>query len=146
MCSSFLYDNFWWAFNSSCRTTYWHWIKHSNFDSEVVWRWKSIVRKIWCPIVYVQLTYECSFSRINATAEENNAELKNDSIAFLIVSMILSVIQLIAGIICVDCFNQAAISQVSRIRIKYFTSLMRQEIGWYDLEKGKSNFTARLAE
>lgn len=61
-------------------------------------------------------------------------------------SIIETVVQLIAGIICVDCFNQAAISQVTRIRIKYFASLMRQDIGWYDIEKGKSNFTVRLAE
>lgn len=85
-------------------------------------------------------------NRTNATIEENNAEIINDSIAFLIVSVIETVVQLIAGIICVDCFNQAAISQVTRIRIKYFASLMRQDIGWYDIEKGKSNFTVRLAE
>lgn len=89
---------------------------------------------------------KCFVSRTNATVEENNAEIINDSIAFLIVSLIETVVQLIAGIICVDCFNQAAISQVTRIRIKYFASLMRQDIGWYDIEKGKSNFTVRIAE
>lgn len=61
-------------------------------------------------------------------------------------SLVISAIQLVAGTICVDCFNHTAISQVTRMRIKYFTSLMRQEIGWYDLEKSKSNFTVRLDE
>lgn len=78
--------------------------------------------------------------------EENNAEIINDSIAFLYLSLIQSIVQLIAGIICVDCFNQAAINQVTRIRNAYFASLMRQDISWYDIEKGKSNFAARLAE
>ncbi|XP_055326893.1 multidrug resistance protein homolog 65-like [Sitodiplosis mosellana] len=82
----------------------------------------------------------------DATTEANNAELINDSIAFFILSAIETVVQLIVGIICVDCFNQAAINQVTQIRIKYFASLMRQDIGWYDIEKGKSNFTVRLAD
>lgn len=80
------------------------------------------------------------------TIVENREELLNDSIAFLIASVVETIIQLIAGIISVDCFNRAAISQIARIRIEYFSSLMRQDIGWYDIEKGKSNFTVRLAE
>lgn len=74
------------------------------------------------------------------------AELKNDAIAYVTVSILESVIQLFAGAICVDCFNRAAIYQVTRMRIKYFTSLMRQDIAWYDMEKSKANFTVRLAE
>lgn len=84
--------------------------------------------------------------RTNATAEENDAEIINDSIAYLYVTLIVSVIQLVAEFISLSCFNYTAISQVKRLRIKYFTSLMRQEIGWYDLERSKSNFTVRLDE
>lgn len=84
--------------------------------------------------------------RTNATVDDNNAEIINDSIAFLILSLIQTIVQLIAGIICVDCFNQAAINQITRIRIMYFASLMRQDISWYDIEKGKTNFAVRLAE
>lgn len=84
--------------------------------------------------------------RTNASHEKNIAEIKNDSIAFLVISLIESTVQILAGAICVDCFNRTAISQVTRMRVKYFTSLMRQNIGWYDLEKSKSNFTVRLAE
>lgn len=73
-------------------------------------------------------------------------ELLNDAVAYLIASIAVTIVQMISGIISIDCFNQTAISQVTRIRIKYFSSLMRQDIGWYDIEKSQSNFTVRLAE
>lgn len=84
--------------------------------------------------------------RTNASPEENIAELKNDALAFLIVSILESLILLFVGAICVDCFNNSAISQVTRMRVKYFTSLMRQDMGWFDVEKSKSNFAVRLDE
>lgn len=84
--------------------------------------------------------------RVNATKEENLNEILNDSMAFFICSMVLTVILLISGIFTVDCFNRSAIRQISCIRIQYFASLMRQDIGWYDITSGKSNFTARLTE
>lgn len=98
--------------------------------------------------------FECSYKfkfnscecRTNASPEENIEELKNDALAFLIVSLIESSILLFAGAICVDCFNHSAISQVTRMRVKYFTSLMRQDMGWFDMEKSKSNFAVRLDE
>lgn len=96
-------------------------------------------------ILFRLLTIKKNF-RTNATVEENNAEIINDSIAYLIATSIVSFIILIAGVICVDCFNRTAISQVSRMRVKYFSSLMRQNIEWYDLERSKSNFAVRLAE
>lgn len=84
--------------------------------------------------------------RKNATAEENDTEIINDSTAYLYVTIAISVIQLVAEFISLSSFNYAANSQVKRLRIKYFTALMRQEIGWYDLEESKSNFTLRLDE
>lgn len=115
--------------------------------------WESLIERIFfnVPISVSHRIIESIRSlfpkwRTNATDKENHEELLNDSIAFLIASIVETVIQLIAGAICVDCFNQTAISQVTRIRIKYFASLMRQDIGWYDTEKGNSNFTVRLAE
>lgn len=87
-----------------------------------------------------------SFPRTNATVEENNIELRNDSIAYLLSMLFGTAVQFTAGAISVDCFNQTAISQATCIRVKYFTSIMRQNIGWHDIEKGKSNFTVRLAE
>lgn len=96
-------------------------------------------------ICILQSFHESPF-RTNASHEENMAEIKNDAIAYVIAALIEAVIQLLAGAICVDCFNRAAIFQVTRMRVKYFKSLMRQDIGWYDLEKSKSNFTVRLTE
>lgn len=55
-------------------------------------------------------------------------------------------LQLISGVICVDAFNHAALRQITRIRIRYFQSLMRQEIGWYDVAGGSNNFAVRLTE
>lgn len=57
-----------------------------------------------------------------------------------------SIVHLLAGIFCVDCFNHTALRQTSRIRIEYFRSLMRQEIGWYDVASGNSNFAVRVTE
>lgn len=98
--------------------------------------------------------FECSYKfhfntckcRTNASPEENIEELKNDALAFLVVSLLESLILLFVGAICVDCFNHSAISQVTRMRVKYFESLMRQDMGWFDLEKSKSNFAVRLDE
>lgn len=84
--------------------------------------------------------------RTNATLEENRTEIVNDSVAFGILMCIATSLQLISGIICVDTFNHAALRQITRIRIRYFESLMRQEIGWYDVAGGTNNFAVRLNE
>lgn len=68
------------------------------------------------------------FNRTNATTEENNAEIINDTFAYFIGSVGIATIKLVAGIISLTCFNLTAISQASRMRLKYFTSLMRQGI------------------
>lgn len=84
--------------------------------------------------------------RTNATIEENRQEIINDSIAYGILSLIATLWQFVNGIFCVDCFNRTAIRQVTRIRVKYFESLMRQEVAWYDELGGKTNFTIRITE
>lgn len=84
--------------------------------------------------------------RTNATVEENRNEIKNDSVAYGILLASASLLHLIAGIICVDCFNHAALSQINRIRIKFFQSLMRQEVGWYDVAGSNNNFAVRIIE
>lgn len=85
--------------------------------------------------------YDC---RTNGTLEENRNEIINDSIAYGVLMLILTILQFIAGIFCVDCFNRAAIRQVTRIRCKFFETLMRQDIAWYDTECGKTNFSVRI--
>lgn len=85
-------------------------------------------------------------NRTNATIEENQHEIINDSIAYGILLTSTSVLHLLVGIVSVDCFNHMAIRQITRIRVEYFKSLMRQEIGWYDNADNDHNFTVRITE
>lgn len=87
-----------------------------------------------------------SIFRTNATWDENAAEIINDGRSFAILLSCSMLIQFIAGIFAVDCFNQAAARQITRIRIEYFQSLMRQEIGWYDVFGSNNNFAVRITE
>lgn len=87
-----------------------------------------------------------SICRTNATWEENSHEIINDGKSFGIFLTLLTTIQFIAGIFAIDCFNQVALRQITRIRIKYFQSLMRQEIGWYDVVGNNNNFAVRITE
>lgn len=84
--------------------------------------------------------------RTNATVDENNTEIINDAVAYVILMMIASCVSLVGGIFGVDCFNRAAIPQITRIRCKYFQSLMQQEIGWYDVQSRNTNFAVRITE
>lgn len=97
--------------------------------------------------------YICSFThthtnnndRTNATWEVNRREIVNDSIAYGMLMSFTAIVQLVAGIFSVDLFNHAALKQITRIRMKYFQSLMRQDIGWYDTATG-NNFAVRITE
>lgn len=86
------------------------------------------------------------FRYSNATAQDNRDEIINDSIAYGYLALIATVWQFVFGIFCIDCFNRTAIRQITRIRTKYFESLMRQDIGWYDVAGGKTNFSVRITE
>ena len=85
------------------------------------------------------------FFRTNASIEENSVEIVNDSVSYGIFMTVVAVIQFLSGIFCVDLFNYTAVKQVTRIRIKYFGSLLRQEVGWYDLTKD-TNFAVRISQ
>lgn len=78
--------------------------------------------------------------------EDNRKEIINDSIAYGILLTLASIVQLVAGIFSVDCFNHAALRQITRIRIQFFQSLMRQDIGWYDVTGSNNNFAVRITE
>ncbi|XP_031626071.1 multidrug resistance protein homolog 65-like [Contarinia nasturtii] len=82
----------------------------------------------------------------NATIEVNRQEIMNDSVAYCIHMLMATMWQFIFGILCVDCFNRTSIRQVTRLRVKYFESLMRQDIAWYDCSGSKTNFTIRITE
>lgn len=86
------------------------------------------------------------FHRANATDEQNRTEIINDAIAYGIFTTITTTIQFIGGIFAVDCFNHSALRQITRIRIKFFQSLMQQEMGWYDVASGNNNFAVRITE
>lgn len=85
------------------------------------------------------------YFRTNATREENREAIINDSIAYGIFMTLTAILQFITGIFSVDLFNYTALKQITRIRIKFFESLMRQEIGWYDVTSG-NNFAVRITE
>lgn len=82
----------------------------------------------------------------NASLEDNREAIKNDSTAFGIAAAVLGIVYLISGIFCIDCFNHTAIRQISRIRIAYLKSFIRQEIGWFDVTSGNNNFAVRVTE
>lgn len=94
-------------------------------------------------IISVKLFF---FNRTNATEDVNHAEIKNDSVSYGILLALGSALHLVAGIFAVDCFNHTALRQITRIRIKFFQSMLRQEIGWYDVAGGNNNFAVRITE
>lgn len=70
----------------------------------------------------------------------------NDAMAFLKLMILASCATFIGGVFGVDCLNRAAIPQITRIRCKYFQSLLRQEIGWYDTQSRNTNFAVCMTE
>lgn len=86
------------------------------------------------------------FHRTNATKEENYQEIINDTIAYAILMTLTNLLDFIVGIICIDCFNYSALRQVTRIKKKWFESLMRQEIGWFDVASNNDNPTRQLIQ
>lgn len=82
---------------------------------------------------------------INGTAEQTRIEIINDATSYGILMVIIALIQFAAGIGAVDMFNYTALKQATRIRVKYFQSLLRQEVGWFDVSKD-TNFAVRIAE
>lgn len=85
------------------------------------------------------------FCRSNATHEESLAELVNDSFAYAILKTCIATLSLVVGIFAVDMFNYTALKQITRIRIRLFQSLIRQDIAWYDVSK-ETNFAVRITE
>lgn len=57
---------------------------------------------------------------------------------------IVSLMQFVTGIFSIDLFNYTALKQVTRMRIKFFGALLRQEVGWYDVSKDM-NFAVRIS-
>ena len=89
-----------------------------------------------------ELLFTC---RKNATTKANAEAIKNDSISYIFLSLIIVAIQFVTGIISVDIFNYTGLKQATKIRIKYFESLIRQEIGWFDITED-TNLAVKVLE
>lgn len=70
----------------------------------------------------------------------------NDARAYSALTTIISLIQLISGAIAINCFNHTSLRQITRMRIEFFRSLLRQEIGWHDVSGSNCNFAFRITE
>lgn len=86
-----------------------------------------------------------SISSYNATDEQVVDAIEQDSLAYLIWLMILGFIQMVGGIIFVDVFNKVALKQITRIRVRFFRSILCQEMAWYD-KSTDMNFASRITE
>lgn len=83
---------------------------------------------------------------MNATTQDSLGEIFNDSIAYASVYVLTSLFQMYVGIISIDFLNRSAIRQTTRIRKEFFQSMLRQEIGWYDVSSGRINFATCITE
>lgn len=97
-------------------------------------------------IFFFFILYFKKISGANANKDQIKTAIIEDSLSYGILLSVTTLVQLIAGIFAIDCFNQTALRQITRIRIKYFQSLMRQEIGWYDVAGSNNNFAVRATE
>ncbi|XP_077454196.1 ATP-dependent translocase ABCB1-like [Stigmatopora argus] len=64
-----------------------------------------------------------------------NGTLQDDMASFCIYFAITGVLVLVAGYMQVAFFALAAVRQVKRIRKSFFHSIMRQDIGWFDVNE-----------
>lgn len=82
---------------------------------------------------------------INATEEENRDALLADAVAFALGCSTVSFVQFIFGMLCVDLLNFASLRQINRIRQRFFESVLRQDMSWYDTNTG-TNFASTITE
>lgn len=57
----------------------------------------------------------------------------------------MAAVQFVASVLFVDIFNYTALRQITRIRVKFFQAMVRQEMAWYD-NTSDNNFASRLTE
>ncbi|XP_069680452.1 multidrug resistance protein homolog 49 isoform X2 [Periplaneta americana] len=81
----------------------------------------------------------------NASREERNDALLDDSAAFGIGCTVVGVIQFLIGSASIAVLNYAAQKQVSRVRKLFLEAVLRQDMTWYDTTK-TSNFASRITE
>jgi ATP-binding cassette subfamily B (MDR/TAP) protein 1 len=81
----------------------------------------------------------------NATEEQTFEALMEDSVAFGIGCGVGAIFQLIFCAISVDILNHVALKSISRIRIGFLNSVLRQDMAWYDTNTS-DNFAVRITE
>lgn len=81
----------------------------------------------------------------NASREENNQAIRDDSVAFGIGSLVGSVIMFILILIAIDVSNRVALNQINRIRKLFLEAILRQDMSWYDTSSG-TNFASKMTE
>ncbi|XP_030388573.1 multidrug resistance protein homolog 49 isoform X2 [Scaptodrosophila lebanonensis] len=81
----------------------------------------------------------------NATKEENNAAIVDDSIAYGLGSLAGAILLLVFIAMAVDIVNRIALKQIGRIRKVFLRAVLRQEMSWYDTNSS-TNFASKVAE
>ncbi|XP_002061354.3 multidrug resistance protein homolog 49 [Drosophila willistoni] len=81
----------------------------------------------------------------NASREENNDAIIEDSVAFGLASLVGSVAMLILVTLAIDIANRVALNQIDRIRKHFLEAILRQDISWYDTTSG-TNFASKMTE
>ncbi|XP_032292618.1 multidrug resistance protein homolog 49 [Drosophila virilis] len=81
----------------------------------------------------------------NASREENNQAIVDDSIAFGIGSLVGSIIMLLLIVFAIDVSNRVALNQINRIRKLFLEAILRQDMSWYDTSSG-TNFASKMTE
>jgi len=82
-------------------------------------------------------------NKYNKTETISLEEFLNE-VYFLSGSLFLmSLLLLVCNYLMMSCFPSAALNQIHTIRIKYFASVLKQEISWYD-SRPSGDFASRI--
>lgn len=72
-------------------------------------------------------------------------DISADMKDFAIIYVIIAACMFVCSFLQAGFWSMTSIRQIHKIRISFFSSILRQDIGWYDVEEGGS-LTTRLTE
>lgn len=78
-------------------------------------------------------------------AEPGSFDISKDMEKFAIIYVIIGVSMFICSFFQAAFFSMTSVHQIHRIRIKFFESILRQDVGWFDVEES-GGLTTRLSE
>lgn len=81
----------------------------------------------------------------NATWDERKAALYEDALAFAMGALVFAIIQLSTAAGSIYILNLLALKQTARIRKRFFRSILRKDMAWFDVN-GSSQFTSQITE